>query len=87
MKYERKISEHLKQIIKNCTTIDERKKVAKRHHISFHTLNSVVDGNRNISFANQDAITELVARSIQNASAMHMSLLDYFDQIKQIKFI
>lgn len=87
MKFENKISKELRDILKCCTSIPERRRIADKHNISIHTLNSVLEGKRNITFNNHDAILELLAQAISNAKSFHMSLLDYFHETKYIKFI
>ena len=87
MKFDNTISKELRDILKCCTSIPERIKIADKHNISIHTLNSVLEGKRNITFNNHDAILELLAQALSNAKTFHMSLLDYFQEVKYIKFI
>jgi|SaaInl6LU_22_DNA_1037377.scaffolds.fasta_scaffold30639_2 hypothetical protein len=87
MKFQNTISNELKDILKCCTTVPERIKIAEKHNISIHTLNSVLEGKRNITYNNHDAILELLAQAISNAKSFHMSLIDYFHETKYIKFI
>lgn len=87
MKFQNTISNELKDILKCCTTVPERRRIADKHNISIHTLNSVLEGKRNITFNNHDAILELLAQAISNAKSFHMSLIDYFHETKYIKFI
>ena len=87
MKFQNTISNELKDILKCCTSVTERRRIAEKHNISIHTLNSVLEGKRNITFNNHDAILELLAQAISNAKSFHMSLLDYFHETKYIKFI
>lgn len=87
MTFKNTISEELRDILKSCTSVTERRKIADKHNISIHTLNSVLEGKRNITLNNHDAILELIAQSITNAKSNHMSLLDYFHETKYIKFI
>ena len=87
MKFQNTISNELKDILKCCTSVNERRRIADKHNISIHTLNSVLEGKRNITFNNHDAILELLAQAISNAKSFHMSLIDYFHETKYIKFI
>ncbi len=87
MTFKNTISEELRDILKSCTSVKERRKIAVKHNISIHTLNSVLEGKRNITFNNHDAILELLAQAISNAKSFHMSLIDYFHETKYIKFI
>ena len=84
MKYTKTISPELKDILKSCTSVEQRKIVASKHEISIHTLNSVIEGNRKVNLNNQNCITELLRISIVNARNMHYSLLDYYQELKQL---
>lgn len=84
MKYTKIISPELKDILKSCTSVDQRKEVASKHEISIHTLNSVIEGKRKVNLNNQKCITELLRLSIINARSMHSSLLDYYQDMKQL---
>ena len=53
MKYTKTISTELKDILKSCTTVDQRKLTAIKHEISIHTLNSVIEGKRKVNLNNQ----------------------------------
>jgi len=87
MTFKNTISEELRDILKSCTSVKERINIAEKHNISIHTLNSVLEGKRNITFNNHDAILELLAQAISNAKSFHMSLIDYFHETKYINFI
>jgi hypothetical protein len=84
MKYTKTISPQLKDILKSCTSVEQRKQVASKHEISIHTLNSVIEGKRKVNLNNQNCITELLRISIVNARNMHYSLLDYYQELKQL---
>jgi hypothetical protein len=84
MKYTKTISPELKDILKSCTSVEQRKQVASKHEISIHTLNSVIEGKRKVNLNNQNCITELLRISIVNARNMHYSLLDYYQELKQL---
>jgi|14_taG_2_1085336.scaffolds.fasta_scaffold03881_3 hypothetical protein len=84
MKYTKTISPELKDILKSCTSVEQRKQVASKHEISIHTLNSVIEGNRKVNLNNQNCITDLLRISIVNARNMHYSLLDYYQELKQL---
>lgn len=84
MKYTKTISPELKDILKSCTSVEQRKQVASKHEISIHTLNSVIEGNRKVNLNNQNCITDLLRISIVNARNMHYSLLGYYQELKQL---
>jgi len=84
MKYTKTISPELKNILKSCTTVDQRKLTASKHQISIHTLNSVIEGKRKVNLNNQKCITELMRIAVANARDMHTSLLDYYKDLKQL---
>ena len=67
MTFKNTISEELRDILKSCTSVKERRRISEKHNISIHTLNSVLEGKRNITLNNHDAILELIAQSISNA--------------------
>lgn len=85
MKFENKISKELKSIIKACTTTLQRKDVALKYDISIHTLNSLVEGNRNINARNKACIIELLRISIVNSKKMGLTLINYYEQMNQNK--
>ena len=87
MKFKQTVSKELKSMIKACTTIVQRREVALKYDISIHTLNSLVEGNRNINESNKDSIVELLRISILNAKKMGSTLLDYYQEIKQNKIV
>ena len=87
MKFKKTVSKELKSMIKACTTIVQRREVALKYDISIHTLNSLVEGNRNINESNKDCIVELLRISILNAKKMGSTLLDYYQEIKQNKIV
>jgi len=84
MKYSKTISPELKDILKSCTTVSQREETATNHNISIHTLNSVINGSRNITLKNQKCIQDLLAKAINNAKEMHFTLLDYYQEIKYL---
>ena len=84
MKYSKTISPELKDIIKSCTSVEQRKEAASKHSISIHTLNSVIEGKRKVNLNNQRCITELLRISIKNARDMNYSLLDYYQELKYL---
>ena len=84
MKYSKTISLELKDILKSCTSVSQREETAIKHNISILTLNSVINGNRNITFKNQKCIQDLLAKAINNAKEMHFTLLDYYQEIKYL---
>ena len=84
MKYSQTISDELKDILKSCTTVAQRKEVAESNGLSIHTLNSIITGNRKITTKNNKCISELLRVAICNAKEMHFSLLDYYQDIKYL---
>jgi len=84
MKYTKTISTELKDILKSCTSVEQRKLTASKHQISIHTLNSVIEGKRKVNLNNQKCITELMRIAVANARDMHTSLLDYYKDLKQL---
>ena len=85
MKFNNTISKELKSMIKACTTRLQRKDVALKYDISIHTLNSLVEGNRNINARNKACIIELLRISIINSKKMGLTLIDYYEEMKQNK--
>lgn len=84
MKYSKTVSPELKDILKACTNVSQRHSVASKHQISIHTLNSVIEGKRNVTINNQVCVTELMEIAINNAKNMHYSLLDYYHELNQL---
>lgn len=84
MKYSKNISIELKEILKSCTTVAQRKEVAESNGLSIHTLNSIITGNRKITTKNNKCLTDLLRIAINNAKEMHFSLLDYYQEIKHL---
>ena len=80
MKYNERISTPMKSLIKTCTTVDQRKEVAKQNNISIHTLNSIIEGKRKITDFNQKSLIDLLRVSIANAKSMSMSLTKYWKE-------
>ncbi len=84
MKYTKTISQELKDILKSCTSVEQRKLVASKHQISIHTLNSVIEGKRKVNLNNQNCVTDLMRVAVNNAKQMHYSLLDYYQDLRQL---
>ncbi len=80
MEFKEKISPSLKRLLKACTTIDQRKKIANQNNISIHTLNSIIEGKRKITDFNQQSMIDLLGVSIANAKSMSMSLTKYWNK-------
>ncbi len=78
MKYTKTISQELKDILKSCTSVEQRKSVASKHQISIHTLNSVIEGKRKITENNKPCVIDLLSISINKAKDMRLSLLEYY---------
>lgn len=85
MIFNKNITPELKGIIKACTTVNDRFRIAEKHEFSIHTLNSLVEGNRNINDNNKGCVIDLVSAAIENAKKMDLTLLDYYQEIKNAK--
>ena len=82
MKFTGTISKELSDILRACTTVEQRKIVSSKHKVSIHTINSLLEGRRKVSKNNKECIIELLRISIQNARDMHYTLMDYYQEIK-----
>ncbi len=68
----------MRGILKACTNKQERLKVAEKRGVSIHTLNSVIEGKRNITENNKPCVIDLLSISINKAKDMRLSLLEYY---------
>jgi len=82
MKFKQRTSPQLRRVIKACTTREQRENVANNHKFSIHTLNSLIEGNKNILDSNRYCISELLEIAIQNANKMGISLMKYYEEVK-----
>ena len=78
MTFNKTISTELRDILKACTNKQERLKVAEKRGVSIHTLNSVIEGKRNITKNNKPCVIDLLSISINKAKDMRLSLLEYY---------
>ncbi len=78
MQFKEIISKELRDILKSCTTVSQRKQIAESNKISIHTLNSVLEGKRKISHKTKKCLLDLVRMAIWNSRNMKMSLLEYY---------
>ncbi len=78
MTFDKTISKELRDILKACTNKQERLKVAEKRGVSIHTLNSVIEGKRNITERNKPCVIDLLSISINKAKDMRLSLLDFY---------
>ena len=78
MKFEKKISPELRNILKSCTTVAQRQEIANDHLMSLHTLNAVINGQRSITDSTKKAVINLVIKAIENAKKFNQSLITYY---------
>lgn len=78
MTFNKTISTELRDILKACTSKKERLKVAEKRGVSIHTLNSVIEGKRNITENNKPCVIDLLSISINKSKDMRLSLLEYY---------
>ena len=83
MKFEKKISPELRNILKSCTTIAQRQQVANAHSMSVHTLNSVINGQRSITDGTKKCLLDLVIKAIENAKEFNQSLINYYTNLNK----
>tara|TARA_R110001632_G_scaffold70241_1_gene163699 strand:+ start:9264 stop:9506 length:243 start_codon:yes stop_codon:yes gene_type:complete len=77
MTFKQKLSNQMSQAIKANSTTKEREGVAAHHEISIHTLNSVINMQRNVTEDNSKALTELIGICVKNAYDNATSLVNY----------
>ena len=82
MTFDKTISPELRNILKSCTTVQQRTDLAHIHSISPHTLMAVINGKRNIVETNKSCIIDLLELAIKNAKEFNQSLIEYYNQIK-----
>jgi hypothetical protein len=80
MQFSTYLGKQLTRAIKANTTRAERQRVAERHIISVHTLNTVISGERKITNFNEPALTEIIKLAIHNANKNGKTLADYYQQ-------
>ena len=78
MKFEKQISPELRNILKACTTIQQRKDVASQNGMSLHTFNAMINGQRSITDSTKQSLIDLVSLSLDNAKSFNLSLTEYY---------
>jgi plasmid maintenance system antidote protein VapI len=78
MKFEKQISPELRNILKACTTVNQREDVASINGMSMHTLNAMINGQRSITDSTKQSLIDLVSLSLDNAKSFNLTLTDYY---------
>jgi hypothetical protein len=78
MQFRPQLGKQIKRAIKANTTRAERQDVAIKNTISVHTLNSLINGDRNITTANEPALSDIIKIAIKNANNNGKTLADYY---------
>jgi len=78
MKFEKQISPELRNILKACTTVNQRKDVASINGMSMHTLNAMINGQRSITDSTKQSLIDLVSLSLDNAKSFNLTLTEYY---------
>jgi plasmid maintenance system antidote protein VapI len=81
MKFEKQISPELRNILKACTTVNQREDVASINGMSMHTLNAMINGQRSITDSTKQSLIDLVSLSLDNAKSFNLSLTEYYLQL------
>ena len=82
MIFKQKLSSLMSRAIKANTTTTEREGVAALHEMSVHTLNSVINMQRNVVKSNVPALTDIIRIAIANANKYGISLTRYVEMAK-----
>ena len=82
MIFNEKLSSLMSRAIKANTTTAEREGVAALHEMSVHTLNSVINMQRNVVKSNVPALTDIIRIAIANANKYGISLTRYIETTK-----
>lgn len=82
MIFNEKLSRMMSRAIKANTTTTEREGVAALHEMSIHTLNSVINMQRNIVKSNVPALIDIIRIAIANANKYGISLTRYIEMAK-----
>lgn len=77
MKYKAKLSHQLSRAIKDNTTPEQRDIVAATYGMSVHTMNSIINRQRNINHRNYLAVNEIVSLAILNTNENGKTLTNY----------
>ena len=83
MKFEKKISPELRNILKACTTVAQRQEIANEHSMSVHTLNAVINGQRSITESTKKCLIDLVIKAIENAKEYNQSLINFYTNLNK----
>jgi hypothetical protein len=81
MKYKTKLSQELSRAIKDNTTPEQREIVAVTYGMSVHTMNSIINRQRNINHRNHMAINEVVSLAILNTNENGKTLTNYREDL------
>jgi hypothetical protein len=81
MKYKTKLSQELSRAIKDNTTPEQREIVAVTYGMSVHTMNSIINRQRNINRRNHMAINEVVSLAILNTNKNGKTLTNYREDL------
>lgn len=81
MKYKTKLSQELSRAIKDNTTPEQREIVAVTYGMSVHTMNSIINRQRNINHRNHLAINEVVSLAILNTNENGKTLTNYREDL------
>ena len=81
MKFEKQISPELRNILKACTTVNQREDVASINEMSMHTLNAMINGQRSITDSTKQSLIDLVSLSLDNAKSFNLTLTEYYLQL------
>jgi hypothetical protein len=82
MIFNEKLSRMMSRAIKANTTTTEREGVAALHDMSIHTLNSVINMQRNVAKSNAPALIDIIRIAIENANRCGVSLTRYAEMAK-----
>ena len=75
MQFKNKLSPEISHAIKANTTLLEREAIAAIHEVSIHTLNSIINRQRNISEGTKNVIIDLIEVAIESANAKGETLM------------
>ncbi len=77
MKFKTKLSQQMSRAIKDNTTPEQREIVAVTYGMSVHTMNSIINRQRNINDKNHLALNEIVSLAILNTNENGKTLTNY----------
>ena len=76
MQFKNKLSPQISHAIKANTTKIQREAIAAIYEISIHTLNSILNRQRNVSEGTKNALIDLIEVAIESANANGEALID-----------